>query len=118
MANKTLWRVLTTLARAGLMIEIFLAVFTMGSMYGELQENQSVYDFFTKEYRYTFDRINPDFSPIEAQVDYYNTIVHYVWYALGFVVLYFVFDYFYDKENHFITTIKKKFAGFKFDDEV
>ncbi len=103
-------KILTFLARAGLVVMVFMFVFYTGDFYGKYGGNYPVSEFFTMEHRYEIGKYGG--IPLEAQyrIDAYNDLVLLIWFALAFLFLYFVFDYFHDRKNHFFTKIM---AGLK-----
>lgn len=108
MKKETILRILTTLSKLGFFICLALVFFNTGIFYERYHsEDQSFLDFFTKKYTHQWDRHAQPSQELKDQIAFYNGIIKKIWGALAFLWLYFVWDYFLDPENHFITAIKR-----------
>lgn len=109
--KKKLWNFLKILSRTGFIIFCFLAVFNLGILFGKYSlEGESINQFFTKKTRYEWKQTEAPPKIVTDQINSYNRISRLIQLAILFSFLVMFCDYFIDPENHFVTTIKKKWG--------
>ena len=102
------------LARLMFIVFLCIAIFNAGAFYGEYKQPlEGIYSFFSRDRVYAYDSDGRLPEPALAQIGRYNSVINMIWYALFFMFLYLVLDYFVDPKHHFFYAIRKKLRRFE-----
>lgn len=117
--NKKLAGFLKVLSRIGFILCFGMAVFTFGETYGRFSEpGQDFISFVSTDQHYEYNQFEGPPQVLVDQVNAYNRIHHYIYYAVLCSFLVMFFDYFIDPKNHFFTTLKNKLKGIKLEEDL